>query len=307
MSIPDKMIINRNPSIAKIVLLLLITFLGLGVEAGEPEVYYYAGNDRPSLEAEAIKKVEVNRESKNKTWILTYVKSNDEWEMVQKEKILVISSNQHTISHYDDDGLTHKTKRSYSWNEHTDYQFVDRKDGIVIRYGHSKNKIPLHLHGEVLEYYDDGSRKSVSMYDDNQLVWNQNWLKDGEKYLDTIFYSVDTWPEYLNGATELKTHLRDHIVSSQYYKQEMEGTVLLGFVVTEYGDLEGVYIVNDFIFDIGKVAVEGFQSLPGKWKPAILNNQAVRCFITFPINFIYRAGMFEDITFTSRMLFYIYR
>ena len=155
MGIPDKMIINRNPNIAKIVLLLLITFLGLDVEAGEPEVYYYAG-----------------------------------------------------------------------------------------------------------------SKKSVSMYDDNQLVWNQNWLKDGEKYLDTIFYSVDTWPEYLNGATELKTHLRDHIVSSQYYKQEMEGTVLLGFVVTEYGDLEGVYIVNEFI---------------------------------------YRAGMFEDITFTSRMLFYIYR
>ena len=301
------MIFNQNPNIAKIVLLLFITVLSLGAEASEPEVYYYAGNDRPALEAEATKKVEVNRESDKKIWIHTYIKSDGGWEIVQKEKILVKSSDQHTISLYDGSMITHKTIRSFSRDEHNGYQFVERKDGIIIRSGHSKNRIPLHLQGEIVEFYENGNRKSVSMYNDNQLVWNHNWLKNGEKYPDTIFFSVDTWPEYLDGTTMLKTHLSNHIVNSQFYKQEMEGTVILGFVIMENGDLVGVHIANEFIFDIGNVAVEGLQSLPGNWKPATLNNQAVRCFMTLPINFIHRAGMFDDIIFTDRMLFYIYR
>jgi hypothetical protein len=53
--------------------------LSLSVEAGEPEVFYYAGNNRPALEAEAIKKVEVDRKSDKKIWIETYIKSNGGW------------------------------------------------------------------------------------------------------------------------------------------------------------------------------------------------------------------------------------
>jgi hypothetical protein len=307
MCVPDMRIINQYPSTAKAALLWLVMLLGRGVKADGPEVYYYTGNDRPVQEAEAIKKVEVNRESKKRIWVLTYLKSNDGWERVQKQKILVYSTNQHTIYHYDDGGLSHKTYRSFSENEQNGFQFVERKDGIIIRSGFSKYKIPLHLQGEIIDFYENGSMKSLSVYDDNQLVWNHNWLKNGEKYLDTIFYSVDTWPEYLNGTDELRTHMGNYIMNSQYYKQEMEGTVLLGFVVTEYGDLEGIHIANDFIFDIGKVAVEGLQTLPGKWKPATLNDEVVRCYMTMPINFIHQPGMFEDITFTDRMVFYIYR
>jgi hypothetical protein len=300
-------IFYQNPNIVKIFLLLLVTVLSLSVEAGEPEVYFYASNDRPATEAEAIKKVEVDRKSNKKIWILTYIKSNGGWEFVQKEKIQVKSSDNHTICHYDGRRITHKTDRTFSRSGQNGYQFTERKDGILIKSGRSKNKIPLHLQGEIAEFYESGEKKSLSMYMDNQLVWNHNWLPNGEKYMDTIFYSVDTWPEYLDGPTALKTHLKKHIVNSRYYKQEMQGTVLLGFVITEYGDLEGVHIANEFFFDIGKVAVEGFRLLPGKWKPAILNDQAVRCFMTFSINFIHQPGMFEDITFTDRMLFYIYR
>jgi antitoxin component YwqK of YwqJK toxin-antitoxin module len=301
------MIFNQNPNIAKIFLLLLVTVLSLSVEAGEPEVFYYAGNNRPALEAEAIKKVEVDRKSDKKIWIETYIKSNGGWEIVQREKIQAKTSDQHMISHYDGNLLTHKTKRSFTKNENSGYLFEDRRDGIVIRSGHSKNKVPLHLKGVITEYYKDGSKRSESLYDDNQLVWNHNWLRNGDKYLDTIFYSFDTWPEYLNGSTVLKTHLNNHIVSSKYYNEVLEGTVLLGFVIMENGDLDGVHLVNESFLDIGKVAVEGFQSLPGKWKPATLNNQAVRCFMTFPINFIHRVGMFDEVIISGNVLFYNYR
>ena len=198
------MIANQNPNIAKIVLMLLITIMSPGVEAGEPEVYYYASNDRSALETEAIKKVEVNRVSDKKIWLLTYMRSNGGWEMVQKEKIQVKSSDQHTICHYDGRRISYKTNRIFSKNGQSGYQFVDRKDGTIIKSGHSKNKVPLHLQGEITEYYDTGEKKSLSMFIDNQLIWNHNWLRNGEKFVDTIFYSVDTWPEYLNGSTALK-------------------------------------------------------------------------------------------------------
>ena len=301
------MIFNQNPNIAKIVLLLFITVLSLGAEASEPEVFYYAGNNRPALETEAIKKVEVSRVSDKKIWMETYIKSNGNWKIVQREKIQVKTSDQHTISHYDGSLLTYKTKRSFTRNEHNGYLFEDRRDGILIRSGHAKNKIPLHLQGAITEFYENGSKRSVSLFNDNQLVWNHNWLRNGDKYLDTIFYSVDSWPEYLNGSAVLKTHLNNHIVNSKYYNGGLEGTILLGFVIMENGDLDGVHMVNGSFMDIGKVAVEGFQSLPGKWKPATLNNQTVRCFMTFPINFIHRVGMFDEVIISGNVLFYNYR
>ncbi len=301
------MTLDQNPIIKKILLLLLITAFILPVSAAEPEVYYYAGNNRPAPEAEAIKKVEVDRESDNKIWIHTYIKSDGAWKIAQKEMIRVKSSEQHTISLYDGRLLIHKTKRSFAKNQNAGYQFEDRRDGIVVRSGHSKNQIPLNLDGVITEYYDNGRVKSESMYNDNQLVWNHNWLRNGDKYIDTIFYSVDTWPEYLNGEIVLKTHLNNHIVGSKYFNNDLAGTVLLGFVIMKNGELDGVQMVNESLPVIGEVAVEGFQTLPGKWKPATLDNRAVRCFMTFPVNFIQKGGMFDEVEIIGNMIFYNYR
>ena len=53
------------------------------------------------------------------------------------------------------------------------------------------NLEPLLFEGEVTEFYSNGNKKSISVYKNNELVWNKNWLENGEKYIDNIFYSVD--------------------------------------------------------------------------------------------------------------------
>ncbi|MDP2336389.1 MAG: hypothetical protein Q8N05_08065 [Bacteroidota bacterium] len=70
-------------------------------------------------------------------------------------------------------------------------------------------------------------------------------------------------------------------------------TLIVGFVVMENGKIEGIKILKGLGPNINSMVFESFLTLLGEWKPVKLNNQNVRYFQVFPINFIYKAQQFE--------------
>ena len=205
--------------------------------------------------------------------------------------------------------MEHKTRRTFIKVEDGLFEFQDKRIGRVMVKGGASRKLPLQMEGKVTEYYENGMVKSESLYRDNQLVWNKNWLQNGDKYIDSIFYSVDNWPVYLDDAMNLKTHMNNHIVESRYYSNKLSGTVRIGFTIMEDGELRGVHILNEEVTGIAAVAREAFETLPGKWKPAVLDGRNVRCFMTFPVNFIQKGDdmMFQEVEIVGNMIFYNYQ
>ena len=175
---------------------------------------------------------------------------------------------------------------------------------VVKRKGLTTARLPLTFEGEVIEYYKNETVKSKSIYKNNQLVSNENWLENGEKYIDNIFYSVDIPPSYDIETDNMLAHVSSKF--SQHTLIDIAGTILIGFVIMENGDLAGARIVDGIQPDLDKIAVEAVQSFPGKWKPAVLNNENVRFFCTMPINFKTADEFvsFDNIYFTGGMLFY---
>jgi hypothetical protein len=61
----------------------------------------------------------------------------------------------------------------------------------------------------------------------------------------------------------------------------------------EDGTIDGIRILKGILPTINTVAFQSFSNLKGEWKPARLNNQNVRYYEVFPINFIYKEQHLE--------------
>lgn len=293
-------------------LLLALALTGMAfiplTASDNPEVYFYAANDRPSPEEQAILKKEVIHQSDRKAWLHTYIRSEfSNWEILKTERIRIKSSGEHRVALYIGGLRQQTTIRTFTKNMDLNYYFEERREGVLVRKGQTRSQIPLHLEGLVTEYHVNGQKKSESYYRDNQLVWNRNWLKNGEKYIDTIFFSVDTWPQYREGEIAMKAYINNYIIDSKFYSNDLHGTVLLGFVIMENGELSGVHLVNDPMPGISGIVMAALQTLPGEWEPAVLDNRKVRCYMTFPVNFKTRDVMqFESVQMVGNMIFYNY-
>ncbi|MFC2099144.1 sulfatase/phosphatase domain-containing protein, partial [Bacteroidota bacterium] len=83
--------------------------------------------------------------------------------------------------------------------------------------------LPLHLEGVETRYYEKGHVKSVSIYRNNQLLSNQNWLFNGRRSHDNVFQSVDEAPSYIDGDEKIHEYLRAKIRSVGIPIADLEG------------------------------------------------------------------------------------
>ena len=184
------------------------------------------------------------------------------------------------------------------------FRFTEYREGEKLRTGITLSKMPLVLHGEVTEYYRDGKIRSVSQFRNNELISNQNWLENGEKYIDNIYYSVDEVPLLSGGTGRLHQHVLEAFRNSGIDFTAISGNILMGFVVTEDGKMEGIRVVKGLTPQLNGVAVSALKTIMTSWKPAQLNGKTVRYFHLFPINFISREVLFQSLEFDGSMLHY---
>jgi hypothetical protein len=161
------------------------------------------------------------------------------------------------------------------------------------------------LNGEVTEYYDNGNLRSKSLYRNNELLTNENWLENGDRYIDSIFYSADEEPMLSGGNAKIHQHVRQVFNDTGLDFSSVSGNMLLGFVVMETGDIAGIRVIKGLSTQLNNIAVFALQTLDGKWKPARLNGKDVRYFQLFPINFISaQENNFDYMEFDGTMIHY---
>lgn len=288
----------------KFLQLILFLLLSSFLMAQNDTVFYIGVNGKTGQVKNKEYKKEITYRSKKRMNVSTYKMKEGNWQSMFTEKITVSEPSVYNITIKSDVFSREKITRTFEPQNDSVFKFTDRRNGQIKRTGYTLSKIPLLFHGEVTEYYDNGNKKSVSKYNQNELVSNKNWKRNGEEYIHNVFYSVDIEPRFTPGMPYLHEHILKVFDESGINISEVEGRLVVGFVVMENGEIEGIRIEKGINLALNNMALQAFYTLPEKWVPAKLNQEYVRYYQLFPINFIYKEYDFDLLELKGSMLYW---
>ena len=102
---------------------------------------------------------------------------------------------------------------------------------------------------------------------------------------EEVFRAVEQMPQFPGGDAELMKYLRDNIVyPAMAQENNVQGKVIVQFVVTKTGDIGEVKVVKSVDRDLDNEAVRLVKKLP-KFIPGRMNGQAVNVWYTLPVQF----------------------
>lgn len=278
----------------------IFLFISVILYSQTDTTFYFGVNGKIVSDALAKHKKTIEFKSKNKTIVTTFKLNNSDWEETKVEILKKTDDDTYVII---SGGLKKNTMfRNYVMLDNNTYRFNEVVDDKIKRTGFAKSIIPLILHGEVTEFYANGNKSSVSVYENNELISNKNWLESGKEYYNNVFYSVDNPPFYLPGNNSLHTHILKTLNENNVDYSTIAGEIVVGFVVFEEGKIGGFRIMKGINGSINQLVVNALGSLDGEWQPAKLKSQPVRYFQLFPVNFINRETKYEQLEFEGGML-----
>jgi len=104
--------------------------------------------------------------------------------------------------------------------------------------------------------------------------------------IEKAFTFVELMPTFKGGEKEMYTWLSDQIVYPTAAKEtNIQGTVIVTFVVEKDGSITGVEVLRDIGGGCGEEAVRVVKAMP-KWNEGRQNNVPVRVQFTLPIKFV---------------------
>lgn len=264
------------------VLSLILAFLSA---SSNGTVIFIGINGKITTADQAIYKYQTSASKKTVT-VFTYLKRNDDWKKINEEQYKIKNDSTYEIK-ATRAGIPGSVMRTYKKLPEGIWIFREIVKDNIIRTGHTKSLIPLLLHGEITEYYLNGNIKTKSIYRDNELISNENWLPDGNKYIDNVFFSVDSAAIFIPGDKVLHQHVLDALKEAKIDINNTVGSIVVGFVVMENGTIDGIRILKGLDQKINDVIYQSIYNLPliGNWIPAQLNGKTVRYFQVFPVNF----------------------
>ncbi len=102
---------------------------------------------------------------------------------------------------------------------------------------------------------------------------------------DQVFQSVEQMPQFPGGDAELLKYISSHIkYPTMAMENNIQGRVVVQFVVTKTGAIGEVKVVRSKDPDLDREAVRVVKSLPN-FIPGKMNGQAVNVWYTLPVNF----------------------
>jgi hypothetical protein len=284
--------------------IILFILLPVLLSGQNDKVTWFGPNGEMNAGDNPVLKKEIKYRGKNRVRINTEKAADDgSWTFLFAERITKKGPDLFQIK-IKGQAFKEQIVRRFEPQSDGTFKFTDLQNNQVKRTGFTKSKIPLIFHGEVIEYYANGNKKSVSVYENNELISNQNWEENREKYIDNIFYSVEREPRFLRGTKALHDHVLKTFRESEVDLSQMEGRLVVGFVVMENGEIDGIRIERGLGLDLNNLALTAFHTLQGTWQPAWLNGENVRFYQLFPINFIYREFDFDYLEMRGSMLYW---
>lgn len=138
------------------------------------------------------------------------------------------------------------------------------------------------LNGRLLTYWDNGKPKRIDRYENDKLIEGKCMNFDG---IATIHYDYEKRPEFPGGTNELMQHLVKELkYPNKSRKEEIEGRVLVGFIVNKNGTISDIKIIQSVNKQLDEEAIRVVKKMP-KWEPGMQDGEAVRVTFNLPIEY----------------------
>ena len=131
--------------------------------------------------------------------------------------------------------------------------------------------------------FDKGTddRNVIREHKEEVIVEKKEEVKEPEK----VFTAVEQIPQFPGGEAELMKYLSKNIkYPTMAMENNIQGRVVVQFVVTKTGSIGEVKVVRSVDRDLDREAIRVCKSLP-KFTPGKMNGQAVNVWYTLPVNF----------------------
>ncbi len=284
-------------------LFIFLFFIPILVLGQHDTSYVFGVNGRMAETTNPKIRKAIEYKRPHKLIVTTSVKNDDGWKERFSEKIKIQNDSTFSIK-IESDEFSGVVIRKFEMQKNGSYKFTDWLDERIKRTGYTKSKVPLILVGKVTDFYANGKIKSVSDYKNNELTGNSNWLPDGKKDVDDIFYSADSEPLFNDGIGRLHQHILRTFKDYKIDLQGVQGNLVIGFVVTTEGKIAGIRVVKGIASQINGVAVKAFQTSLGSWTPAKIDGEDVNYFQLFPINITHHDYKFDSLEMDGRMMYW---
>jgi protein TonB len=102
---------------------------------------------------------------------------------------------------------------------------------------------------------------------------------------ESVKLQVDKQATFPGGNQNINSFIRENIVyPKEAIEQEIQGSVMVSFVINAEGDIEDVKISKSAGSILDQAAISVIKKMP-KWEPAMYQNKAVKTMYTLPVNF----------------------
>lgn len=102
---------------------------------------------------------------------------------------------------------------------------------------------------------------------------------------DVVLTSVEQMPSFPGGMSGLMDYLKTQVIYPEQAKKEnVQGKVIVKFVVSKSGKVTNVQLLRDIGAGCGAEAVRVVKAMPD-WKPGLQNGKPVNVYFTLPVSF----------------------
>ncbi|MGM9829685.1 MAG: TonB family protein [Muribaculaceae bacterium] len=129
------------------------------------------------------------------------------------------------------------------------------------------------------------SKTATEDHNDVRVHKNEVIVEEKKPENEKIYSSVDQMPQYPGGDAELMKYLSSHIqYPAMAIENNVQGRVMVQFVVTKTGAIGEVKVVRGVDRDLDKEAIRVVKSLPN-FIPGKIEGKAVNVWYTLPVTF----------------------
>ena len=167
---------KTKPNITvRIILFLSLLFSAATVFSQKESTVYIGTNGKLTSIEKAIYMQKILIKS-SRSSVVQYSMLNDaKWEKIGSEQYKKLNDSTWQIKG-NGEKIPAQTIRTFEKLTDGSFKFRDVVKDQMVRSGFAKSIVPLLVHGQVIEYYSGGKKKSVSEYENNELVSNINKL-----------------------------------------------------------------------------------------------------------------------------------
>jgi hypothetical protein len=279
------------------IILILCVFFATNAQ----QKVYFFGSDYGEITSEenAVHKKIVFQRNSEATKIKSFVIEDGKWKQEKIDKLSRTKEGKIIFKSSGNKLFAEKSIRTYMHKPDGDILFNDYVKGKLIRSGTTSRELPLNLQDTIKLFYAKGSLKSIAWYEDNRLLGNHNWLKDGSPYIDNIHYYVDEIPEHSNGQVFFRHYMLNGIKEAGIDLSQISDRVVIGMVINDKGDLDGLHVSSGIFKELNETLISLIRVMPGNWVPATLHGKHVNYYMEIPFNFRHIEEGFDSLELSS--------